>query len=178
MPPLWLVNSCYPELPALPFPSIQIFLFSFFPDLSRSNWHTSLCMFKVYSMMIHNMCKMITTIGSVNSHLLIQIQWNEKKEDKQEKEFSPWWELLGFTLTFPYTMQQCELPSSCCTLHPCYLFVLYLDICTYFHLPPIPLPPSASGNHQSDLFYMSFFLLRCHIYVRTYSISLSLSCFT
>ena len=51
-----------------------------FPVLFGNNWHTSLCVFKAYSMaiLIDVYCEMITTVGSAKIHLLIHhflISW-------------------------------------------------------------------------------------------------------
>ena len=65
---------------------------SFFPPvLLRNNWHISLHKFKAYiehDDLISIYCKMITTVGSADIHLLIYRQQKRKERKIEKKIFS------------------------------------------------------------------------------------------
>lgn len=119
------------------------------PGILGNNWHVLLYKFKgvEHGGLVNTLCEMIATIGLVNIHHFIWIQWKEKKT------IFLWWERLR-SVCVPHTSVLTVVIM---------LYITPLVVCTYLttkssHLLTafiqflFPLCP-ASGNHKSKLFF-------------------------
>lgn len=123
---------------------------NFCPVLLRNNWHIALYKFKVYSIMTYIHCEIITTVKLNHSSSHIDTK-------KRKKIFLLVKRGVSTLLTaFVYTIHQCWLQSSWCTLHTQYLLILYRKFVplTTFTNPSLP-PTHMSSNYKSNLFLMN-----------------------
>ena len=116
------------------------------------NWHTALCKFKVYSIMIWLAYITKWSPHLANVHHLI---WIQNKRNRK-KYFSLWWELRIYSLN-NFCIKYTAVLIVLIMLYSTALVLIYLitKVCTSW-LPSSssPSPPApASGNHKSDLFF-------------------------